>query len=111
MGARGAAPPSSRYLFRGVLSAGAGPVGGHRPVALRRRFGAGGRCSGFRACSGLRAAAAVSPHRAGKGVGSGVPGSPPHSSSQEALRTNRLGAPQQVQIASLHQLESWGAFA
>lgn len=49
-----------------LLSAGVGPAGGRRPVALRGCARAGGGDSGLSANTCLRAAAAVSPHRPGR---------------------------------------------
>lgn len=56
------------------LSAGAGPTGSRRPVALRGRAGAGGGGFELSAFSCLRPAAAVSPHRPGKLWGPGFAG-------------------------------------
>lgn len=69
------APRGSRSPWpRSFLSAGAGPAGGRRPVALRGRAGAGGGGSGLGASASLRAAAAVSPHGPGRAWGPGCAG-------------------------------------
>lgn len=81
------APAGLRTLPPHLLSAGAEPAGGRRPVALRGRPGPGGGVSGLGAGAGLRAAAALPAHGAGRAWGPGCAGSALPPNPSEAVRT------------------------